>query len=205
MVPRFSPPTTQNVDVSWRRSSVLAAPPTPRCCSTRRTWIRCHTGSRTCRDFARTSAANSITPAGGTYQVITPILMTMNVTWTFTVVFLCPCPLGYLAICQEYLQQIEELILIARAYFNLQFILKFKWHTWWWWWWWWIRIHSRSHFSLRLSLHMYKWQVLGLMWCVSSLVGEYLFIQVLPHVTSSPFVATLEFTSLLDRCRSLWL
>lgn len=44
---------------------------------------------------------------------------------------------------------------------------------------------------------MYKWQVLGLMWCVSSLVGEYLFTQVLPHVTSSPFVATLEFTSLL--------
>ena len=28
-------------------------------------------------------------------------------------------------------------------------------------------------------------------WCVSSLVGEYLFIQLLPHLTSPPFVAEL--------------
>lgn len=39
-------------------------------------------------------------------------------------------------------------------------------------------------------------------WCVSSLVGVYLFILVLPHVTSSLFVAVLEFTVPLDYCPS---
>lgn len=29
------------------------------------------------------------------------------------------------------------------------------------------------------------------MWCVNSLVCEYLFIQLLPHLTSPPFVAEL--------------
>lgn len=76
-VSRFSPPTTLNVDISWKRSNAPAAPPTPRCCSTPWTRIRCHTGSQTCRGSARTSATSSTTPAGGTYQVITHMIITI--------------------------------------------------------------------------------------------------------------------------------
>lgn len=160
MVSRFSPPTTPNVDVSWRRSSVLAAPPMPRCCSTPWTWIRCHTGSQTCRGYARTSAASSTTPAGGTYQVIRQTVTT-------------------------------TLMLKSRHTCSFQSLvhLKWNWHVWLWW----IKIHCRlhSHWDSACTCRTGRFLDLCKKWCVSSLVCEYLFIQLLPHLTSPPFVAEL--------------
>lgn len=145
VVSRFSPPTTPNADVSWRRSSVLTAPPTPRCCSTPRTWIRCHTGSQTCRDSARTSAASSTTPAGGTYQVITQMIMTMGAVWITAPVRL-PGD-SEQTWTHEWRKQAHA---VLSRYSLCRTFWEWNWHLW-------LgemKIHIRLRFSLRLSSHM---------------------------------------------------
>lgn len=172
VVHRFFPLTTQNVDTSWRGSSVLVAPPMPRCCSTHWTWTGCHTGGQTCRGSARTSAAISITPAGDTYQVITPLKVTMDVTLTTAcVVTWRTCKQAYIQkqnkskntlkryLCATHLKQ-SVLLQIVRKGFNY--------------------LDCACICRPGRNLDLCK------KGCISSLVCEDLFFEVLTHLTSPP-------------------